>query len=478
MNEFDHCPDIEELAALVDGVVSAERRELLLAHMDDCPSCFEVFTESLQVLEEVEAQEKGVPGRLIPFPAKVGIFGSIAAALLILVFNPFGTEELNPKIGTAPWWEARYDAAPSSEWTVRAQEVFQAVAAAADKREKPELMILDMEGERHALALDSNRVLISVEILNLCYDQVDPVLGDRRLAFIFGHELAHLDHGEHLHAFAATVNGAYPYEIKEKLRLGAPELQELEFRADRLGMLYAAMANYDPSSLVKKDRSFFEKWVEQPVVKIVYESHPNPKERAEALHWQLGYIALSLSNFYHGVELYQAGQLQDALFLFQQFYKDFPSREVANNLGLVHFQLAAREAHRAVWDFRLPVALDKETLAAASGFRGDGDIQPGATFQHHIEEAEKYFKEAERKDPQYLKVRQNQIALLILAEDFSGAIDQVNQFMESGFSGPELEHLYALAMYLYGEKQPAIEKMQALIDAIIKLTLIGLDASN
>jgi|GEM_PF-1157219 len=98
------CPDPEELAAYIDRTLPKEDRQRIAEHLSSCPDCYEVFSETVRLLEEDEeeagAENRGAGGtvhrgpwrRLVPFA------GSLAAALVIA----FGVSLLLPWL-LGPW---------------------------------------------------------------------------------------------------------------------------------------------------------------------------------------------------------------------------------------------------------------------------------------------------------------------------------------------------------------------------------------
>jgi hypothetical protein len=92
------CPSLEDLAAFLDGRLSGSERARIVAHLADCPSCYEVFAEAarFQIEEEEEEEEDAdppgiaAPARVIPFPVKKILpwAAAIAAMLAIGVTIP------------------------------------------------------------------------------------------------------------------------------------------------------------------------------------------------------------------------------------------------------------------------------------------------------------------------------------------------------------------------------------------------------
>src|SRR3954452_4585329 len=64
------CPSDEELAAFLDGVLSASDRVRITAHLADCESCYEIFAGAVHFQQDVPALEQ--KGRVVTFPSKDG----------------------------------------------------------------------------------------------------------------------------------------------------------------------------------------------------------------------------------------------------------------------------------------------------------------------------------------------------------------------------------------------------------------------
>lgn len=64
MVDVQTCPSLEDIAAFLDGRVTAEERARLIRHLADCPTCLEVFAGAAQFLAAEEAaREAAAPGR-------------------------------------------------------------------------------------------------------------------------------------------------------------------------------------------------------------------------------------------------------------------------------------------------------------------------------------------------------------------------------------------------------------------------------
>jgi hypothetical protein len=76
-------PDAEDLAALAAGQLPASRRRELLAHLDRCPECYEVFTDTVAFLEQEEAAAEPAP--VVRFPERGESWSAWRAVAAVLV---------------------------------------------------------------------------------------------------------------------------------------------------------------------------------------------------------------------------------------------------------------------------------------------------------------------------------------------------------------------------------------------------------
>ena len=65
---MDSCPPLEDIAAFLDGTLSAEERERMTEHLARCESCYEVFAGAVHFQEEDSSAEDTGGGGVLPFP--------------------------------------------------------------------------------------------------------------------------------------------------------------------------------------------------------------------------------------------------------------------------------------------------------------------------------------------------------------------------------------------------------------------------
>ena len=227
--------------------------------------------------------------------------------LVVLSIYHVGGNNTDSRVHTGWWIYNHNDYAktggkhdPRVKW---AFDVFQRVKTAADKTGDrfPRLVIIDTRGEPYALAVPDGGIIINPITLDTCYGS-GRTEGDRRLAFILGHELAHLVNKDFMHreAFLALKkhgNEKANQEISKHFHLSKPgkarERRLKELMADRYGMLYASMAGYDIAGLFEKGNDFFIYLANKLGTGNVYgenDKYPSLKDRANFIE---GYLSFS-----------------------------------------------------------------------------------------------------------------------------------------------------------------------------------------
>jgi tetratricopeptide (TPR) repeat protein len=355
------------------------------------------------------------------------------------------------------------------EWAYR---VFEKLKRVADKAEAriPRLEIIDTRvGGIYARSLTDGGIIIDPNTLDICYRGVGREQGNRRLAFILGHELAHLVNKEFIHqeAFAALQRYG-DQNIKKKLahlfKLGCVErrrvLRERELLADQKGMLYAAMAGYDVGKLFWQDKNFFTHWARQTGIGMFYDEspqHPSFKKRLEFIRTQLQAVVNDLELFNAGVLLYQLENYKDAAAAFKEFSKAYPAREVLSNLGACYLNRALHRLHIYFGDdyyrFRLSTTIDYATTAVKMKSKGEGDYLEDSDIAGYIDLAVEYLRQAAAMDEQDRASRCNLAAALILKKEYLQALCACETIIKKHPRDAAALNNRAIAFYYFGKKE-------------------------
>lgn len=401
----------------------------------------------------------------------------------------------------ASWWLKQYGAVKADEDPVikRAFKVFERVYAAADKKSTrlPDLIVIRSKADPWAVAIKDGSVIITNEAIRTCYRNVSVEKGDSRLAFILGHELAHLakDDFWHMAAFSAVKTHSSDNLARKALledlaktgdvrQAGASSAQFVrmkELQADSYGVIYMTMAGFDPKAVINSDgTNFFEEWVSQITGKVSYhdESHPGATERAAFLRSQLSSVAADLDYFTIGVRFLQIGRYDEAIAFLEAFREKFPGREVFSNIGLSYLQRALKVLalcdKNEVLRYQLSTVIDTETLGQKLRVRGDG------TGEARCREKENYIKDMSRAvetlsksagmDPLYIPARLNLSSALIMSAEYSKALAAVEEVLRVNPNDILALNNRAVALYLFGKAAGigTTDNSLKILDALIK----------
>lgn len=390
---------------------------------------------------------------------------------------------------TAAWWLEQYSAIPESDpRRVRAQAVFDRVQAASERRSNriPQLVLLDTDGSPMAMALRDGKILLTRGAIDFCYQGQLEADGDSRLAFVLGHELAHLaeNHFGHALAFSAVARSDQQdgrwQRLLALLRPTSEDRARIELDADRAGILSMTFAGYLPWAVLSEQHPFIEGWVERgagPGRTFAGDaSHPSPRDRAAYLRSQLKDVADSVPLFHFGTRLLEVGRIEDGLLLLGRFGESFPGREVLSNLGVGHARLALRALGRCdgalVSRFRLPLLLDESTLAERTIRRGaSSPCFEREDVRRESVRAISYLEAAAASDPSYAPAQVNLIAAFVLFDQPSRAVAQAKTATDQFPEDLDVDTAAAVALYAYGERSGidtadrALEQLERVLES-------------
>lgn len=370
------------------------------------------------------------------------------------------------------YWRTHYQELRPTEdpRAAKAHTIFQRLVQVAGKRPgvMPHLFITTRDPWDLALpiALPDGGIILSKSALDLCYQ--DPAQGDDRLAFVLAHELAHQLNDDFWHLrFFHDPTVAQTAGNKE-------QVVARELRADERGIIYAAMAGFNPHAIVteRPDVHFFADWVRalEALGRLAGASdmRPTPQERAEELRTHLRRLADTTSLFHLGLWYYYTGNYPQAIEAFDAFRATFPGREVYHNLAVSHHQLALQAYQKlpsAAQSFPFHLSLTIEPLTRASKIylertRGKGE-EPAVVFRHHLHEAIRWYEEALSQEPDYPPAALNVSAALMLRgvqtpkpglihPDFAEALARLSRALEQAPPSPAMLNTLGVA-YFYAE---------------------------
>lgn len=393
--------------------------------------------------------------------------------ILPVLYNLYGN--MDNKDYTA-WWIYNHGdytktARKNDPRVTRAYEVFAGVKNAADKTadRTPRLFIIKTRLGPYALSLPDGGIIINPKTLDICYDDEDKAKGDARLAFILGHELAHLANKDFIHRQAFLALREYGdnkanKELGEYFQLSDPEkvreFKERELLADQKGSLYAVMAGYDVGELFRENKDFLTHWANQTGMGMSYDDdprHPSLEKRLQFVRVQQKQVSKQLELFRAGVLLFQMGNYRDAAAAFHEFSKIYPAREVFNNIGACYFNLAQGLLHlrfsEDYYRFRLSTPIAYDTTAEKMHPRGEGDYLKDKEISRYITKAEEYFRQATDRDRHDRDCHCNLAAALILNKKYAEALAVCTALLEKDPNDIKAVNNKAIAFYFYGKEE-------------------------
>jgi predicted Zn-dependent protease len=357
------------------------------------------------------------------------------------------------------YWRNNYEVLSTEHHprVAQARRIFQQVLGAAGSvgGVTPRLLVIKDKSLR-VIALPDGWVILSAGALERCYR--DTQRGDDRLAFILGHEIAHQLKDDFWHMRFFQALDAYekraeaPKDTLAAVRALAAQTNETrakELAADEHGIIYAAMAGFDPRAIIDEKRGidFFAEWNEALDPRRLDKgtsTHPGARQRAQAVRARLASV------------FEQAGMHQEAIASFGLFASHFPSREVSHNLAVSHYHLALNaygQWKTAEPDFTLLPRLDPDTRAA--DWTSRSDEPPEERFREHIGLAIRHARAAVEQDTGYAPAYLTAAAALLLNDQPYEALGLLGQARRRFGDSPEWHNALGVAQQIAGDRHKA-----------------------
>lgn len=298
-----------------------------------------------------------------------------------------------------------------------------------------QLAVVTIPDQMRAMALQDG-IVLSLKAVQVSYENVSQEVGDARMAFVLGHELAHLE-GDH------DWHNRFLCALKDDQPL-APLLTEYhdkngltkEAEADDKGFLYAARAGFAVHRLLEespKQPDFFTYWQQRAEV-AVDKDHAEPKVRADTLRSRLRDLLKKIPIFDFGVRLSHFDRCADAIYFLEEFHPNFPAPESFNNRGYCRVQIARQRLESqalpttSMLPYCLPMMLDVRSRLHSLTL--PGTVVRGALEEETIEDlkwAHELFQNATRADPHYLPAWLNLAVAAFYLEEYYEARDAIEK---------------------------------------------------
>ncbi len=378
------------------------------------------------------------------------------------------------------YWKP-FEISPDEDPKVKdAHDIFERLLSGWEEtRILPKLYVVRSEAGPWAASLDDGSILLSRQAINICF-QSEAKGGRDRLAFVLGHELAHqrADHLWHRRFF--RLASQQPPQVRGRMlsdipvnQLEVADLEAKETQADRDGLLLMAITGFDPYSIAGSQSRFFTEWVEsiwgEPCKKKAdSEACAKAKNRAVRVQTYLQEIANRTTLFDLGIQAYATGRYEEARIFFTAFGREYPRREVHNNIGLTFVGEAMNIRKDLVskgedlgpgFLFRYVIAdeagIQKEKVRRG-GTRG-GFLDPKITqmrqeMEKQLNEAVVFFEKAVKLDPAYRESYWNLTSTYLLMDNGPAAYGILaGNYVKRFGQDPMASMLLGIAAYLDGQ---------------------------
>jgi len=332
----------------------------------------------------------------------------------------------------------------------KAQEIFERVRAVASTDTLPTLVVIKSKNKPWAVALPKNHVVLSQGAIEVIYQHATEPEIEARLAFVLGHELAHLAHDDFLQLKMRMTGSCFAQDKSSE------EVETKELAADQKGFIYAAMAGYDVGRLLKSSPerpNFLVHWIQQIAPSAL--SQLEMEKRASLLTQHLQEINGKILYFKFGVRLAHFDQCADAMYFLEEFQKIFWSREVLNNLGVCDLQLARQNMESEQSEFYwMPAVLDTETqltgitrTAGAETSKMLRQIPLKRRAKDYLEKAKTELEQAVKADQNYAPARINLAVVDLYLGKPSDARSRLEEAKKLAPNDLEIQGLIAIALY-------------------------------
>jgi tetratricopeptide (TPR) repeat protein len=348
----------------------------------------------------------------------------------------------------------------------RAQNIFKRVRAIAMTHggiEPPLLYVIELDNIFIQSVPDG--VMMSQKMLNIVYDSgYETSQNDAILAFILGHELAHIvnKHPEnqtsHCWALSESIskdhNWSWSFWNTEKECSEIDSTRQADERmADKYGLLYAAAAGFDINRHF--DEAFFEKFWPNTQTCV----YPSWKERLADIQKVITQVRQKLAYWQVATYLQHFNYPETAIYFYKEHrYKTgLYTPETLNNLGLSYLEMAIKILNQRgssceYHSYRLPSILSLQSaLAESVDPRGEKEcITPKTAFDKfsgNLKDAEYYLKKAIEMNEAYLAARINLATVYFLKGHFYSALGELEQPVNDPSMSAIMTNLKALALY-------------------------------
>jgi len=364
---------------------------------------------------------------------------------------------------------------------LRVENIFRALKRVSGLESSgAELIIVASNTKPWAIALADGNVVLSAGAVDIIYSTGNPDTSDAWMAFVLGHEIAHLKNADLWHhkvhsalvASLAENPDSSLQSVRKKLFQSSSDpnrIKSLELKADEQGFLYASLAGYDTSRLFRGDasgdagsdlaeRDFLNYWVEQTGAQSDL-THHSASDRTRFLKARLNSMSNHIDLFEYSYRLAHFSKYEDALVLLREFQSHFPSYSVLNNLGYIYLQKARQKMPvNLAYRFWFPTLLEADSGLPEfdSSLLIPRSIEPAISpaVKRDLEQAVLLLSDSVKIRNTDLAARVNLVAAYWYLNKMFKARASVEEALEQW---PENSQLLALRALILLEQEPGVD---------------------
>lgn len=320
------------------------------------------------------------------------------------------------------------------------------VTAYGDSKSAPTLKYSDKYLNGPASFSQSDKsITIDKKLFDICRKLGKDSLN--AFSIIISHELAHYYY-EHSFCsdFGYLMNSNNTVFANKIISLGIKQKLIYESQADKKGLFYSAIAGFQPFEINNK------------LLDLIYISYqhkdvngyPSKAERKEIGLTASIEIKSLFNKFNLGLNLLKEGKLKSCITEFEAVTKEFPSREVYNNLGIARARMAllikpkTKEEFDSPDRFMYPLEIENKTRLNREDTRS---LEPDNNYNELLGEAQSNFEKAISLDPYFVKSYINLACIYDLLDNPDNAIGTIKRLNKVDQNTADAKKILAIAYY-------------------------------
>ena len=405
---------------------------------------------------------------------------SVLACLLLWVSPSLANERSNASFYIDTY--GRIDPATDSR-VKKAHEIFDRLKQVAGPGVlSSRLVVIDAESKPWAIALSDGNIILSRGALDIVYSGQQADQPESWLAFVLGHELAHITADDlwQQHVFASlsanlTAGRQSLLDVQQGLQnsvFDSQQWRERELQADELGYVFAALAGFEVERIFADNlqQDFLSLWDER--TQAVGDTHYSATIRNEFMRVRLKGAEQRIDQFKLGLMMAYDGRYSDALTVFEDFYQYFPSHSALANLGFVHLQQARREMPAELaYRFWIPMLLESESGLRIPSRGFAASITDSAIA--HLKQATRYLEQAAMMAPDDSIVSMNLTAAYWYSGQYFLARASVENALKQHPDNTDFKIMKAIVLI---DQEPDIDMWPRVVESLEALKQQGISS--